>query len=207
MPDESQSSQPIVLPSDPVTATQAGSKGYIDGQDALRVARSGDAMTGPLFLPVGSVITAAHQVPTKAYVDGADAVHTHPASSITSAPSGSLAATNVQAALVELQAEKVAKEGDTMTGYLTLNANPFTGLQATTKSYADLQGTLEMPIDISGLPYEAVLTHNLGRKPTVSVQDNQGNTGFADWTYDALNPLTKLTVRFSYGFTGKAILT
>jgi hypothetical protein len=42
------------------------------------------------------------------------------ASGITFAPAGNIAATNVQAALVELDNEKVAKAGDTMTGNLTL---------------------------------------------------------------------------------------
>ncbi len=42
------------------------------------------------------------------------------ASGITFAPAGNIAATNVQAALVELDNEKVAKAGDTMTGALTL---------------------------------------------------------------------------------------
>lgn len=49
----------------------------------------------------------------------APAVHTHSATSITNAPAGNIAATNVQDAINELVAEKVAKSGDTMTGPLS----------------------------------------------------------------------------------------
>lgn len=59
------------------------------------------------------------------------------ASSITVTPAGNIAATNVQAALVELDLEKVAKAGDVMTGALTLPADPTLALQASTKQYVD----------------------------------------------------------------------
>lgn len=45
---------------------------------------------------------------------------------ITNAPAGNIAATTVQAAIVELDNEKVSKTGDTMTGALTLPANGLT---------------------------------------------------------------------------------
>lgn len=66
--------------------------------------------------------------------------HVHPlgpggggtAATITFTPAGNIAATNVQAALVELDNEKVAKAGDTMTGNLTINkSNPSLVLQKT----------------------------------------------------------------------------
>jgi hypothetical protein len=44
-----------------------------------------------------------------------------PASGITVTPVGGVAATNVQAAIAELDSEKVAKAGDTMTGDLTIS--------------------------------------------------------------------------------------
>ena len=54
------------------------------------------------------------------------------ASGITVTPAGNIAATNVQAALVELDTEKVAKAGDTMTGNLIVNkSNPSLALQKT----------------------------------------------------------------------------
>lgn len=52
------------------------------------------------------------------------------ASSITFTPAGNIAATNVQAAIAEVDTEKVAKAGDTMTGNLQINkANPSLVLQ------------------------------------------------------------------------------
>ena len=49
----------------------------------------------------------------------APAVHTHSATSITNAPAGNIAATNVQAAINELDAEKLPKSGGAMTGAIT----------------------------------------------------------------------------------------
>ena len=43
------------------------------------------------------------------------------ASSVTFTPTGNVAATNVQAAIAEVDSEKVAKSGDTMTGSLTIS--------------------------------------------------------------------------------------
>lgn len=45
------------------------------------------------------------------------------AAQVSSTPAGNIAASNVQAALNELDTEKVAKAGDTMTGLLTVNVN------------------------------------------------------------------------------------
>ena len=49
----------------------------------------------------------------------APAVHTHSGTSITNVPAGSIAATNVQGAINELDAEKLPKSGGTMTGAIT----------------------------------------------------------------------------------------
>jgi hypothetical protein len=64
--------------------------------------------------------TANMHAATKQYVDG-KAV-SGAASGITVAPVGGIAATDVQAALAELDNEKVAKAGDTMTGRLSAAA-------------------------------------------------------------------------------------
>ena len=45
------------------------------------------------------------------------------ASGVTFAPTGNVASTNVQAAIAEVDSEKVAKAGDTMTGPLTTGGN------------------------------------------------------------------------------------
>jgi hypothetical protein len=116
----------------PLTAGEVN-RTYVDDQDALRVLKAGDTMSGPLVLPADP--TANLQAATKQYVDshaGGGA-----ASAVTFAPGGNVAATNVQAAIAELDNEKVAKAGDTMTGPLALPADPTANLQASTKQYVD----------------------------------------------------------------------
>ncbi len=61
-----------------------------------------------------------------------DASDAHDASAISSVPAGNLASTDVQAALNELDSEKVAKSGDTMSGDLAMGGNKVTGLAAAT---------------------------------------------------------------------------
>lgn len=63
--------------------------------------------------------------------------HTHAASDVNFTPGYGIAALNVQGALEELGQEKVNKAGDTMTGFLTLNANPVNALHAVPKQYVD----------------------------------------------------------------------
>jgi hypothetical protein len=59
------------------------------------------------------------------------------ASGVLFTPAGDISATNVQAAIQELDNEKVAKAGSTMTGFLTLHANPDAPMKAATKQYVD----------------------------------------------------------------------
>ena len=71
--------------------------------------------------------------------------HVHPATpgggtagTITFTPAGNIAATDVQAAIVELDSEKVAKLGDTMTGNLIISkSNPSLVLQKTASGQAN----------------------------------------------------------------------
>ena len=58
-------------------------------------------------------------------------------STITITPGGGISSNNVQAAIMELDAEKVAKAGDTMSGLLTLSGAPSADLHASTKKYVD----------------------------------------------------------------------
>lgn len=67
----------------------------------------------------------------------ADTVHSHAAGDIVFTPSGNLEATTVAAALVELDSEKLAKAGGTMTGPLLLAADPSSAYHAATKQYVD----------------------------------------------------------------------
>jgi hypothetical protein len=62
------------------------------------------------------------------------------ASGVLFTPAGNISATNVQAAIQELDNEKVAKAGGAnaiMTGFLTLHADPDAPLKAATKQYVD----------------------------------------------------------------------
>lgn len=61
-----------------------------------------------------------------------DTVDAHDASAISFVPAGNIAATEVQAAIEELDGDKVAKSGDTMSGTLNMNSNSITGLPSPT---------------------------------------------------------------------------
>jgi hypothetical protein len=58
-------------------------------------------------------------------------------------PSGNIAANTLAGAIAELDAEKVAKAGDTMTGHLTLPAGP-AAANATRKDYVDAAAALKL---------------------------------------------------------------
>lgn len=62
--------------------------------------------------------------------------HTHLATSVFIAPTGTLTGT-AQDAFIALELNKLSKSGGTMTGNLVLNADPATDLQASTKHYVD----------------------------------------------------------------------
>jgi hypothetical protein len=70
---------------------------------------------------------------------GVDSISVPSADVVTNTPAGNIAATNVQAALNELDAEKVAKAGDTMSGLLVLSGDPAAPAGAATKNYVDNQ--------------------------------------------------------------------
>ena len=137
----SQSSNPITVPSNPIEALQLATKDYADSIANSKVSLTGDTMTGALFLPVGLSISAINQVTHKAYVDS---VIRTAASQITVTPAGNISSVNVQAALQELDTEKLALTGGTMTGALILHASPTSsspGFQAATKAYVDQVAT------------------------------------------------------------------
>ena len=62
------------------------------------------------------------------------------ASSITFAPAGNISATTVQAAIVELDSEKVAKAGDTMSGALTMSGSQPVNLDGAAGTHRALYG-------------------------------------------------------------------
>lgn len=106
----------------PTQANDATTKLYVDTQDALKVAKAGDTLSGALAMGNNKITglgtpTANADAATKLYVDTADST---------------------------LTSSKVAKAGDTMSGALAMGNNKITGLgtptttnDATTKAYVD----------------------------------------------------------------------
>jgi len=78
------------------------------------------------------------------------------AATVTFAPAGNIAATNVQAAIVELDTEKVAKAGDVMSGHLSLPTGP-AAANAVRKDYVDTA--------------DAALTTAINNKSSLTVSD------------------------------------
>jgi len=139
----------ITLPADPINALEAATKQYVDTQDGTKVAKAGDTMTG--FLTLNADPTSALHATTKQYVDSNlnshvedTAVHMTAAQNtfldaltVTSTEVNRLSgvSSNVQ---TQLNA-KLNLAGGTMTGVLTLDADPTDNLQAATKQYVDNQ--------------------------------------------------------------------
>ena len=144
----------LILASDPIDTLQAATKQYVDNQDGLKVAKAGDTMTGHLTLS-GDPTSLLHATP-KQYVDSSISTHASDVSlHLTSAQNTWLDAITVSSvevnqltgitANVQSQIDgKVTKSGDTMTGALTLHADPIASLQAATKQYVDNQDALKV---------------------------------------------------------------
>ena len=165
----------------------------IDG----KVDRSGDLMSGPLLLAGNP--TATNEAASKAYVDG----EISNAATTTAQLIADVETLLAQAAS-DLDARKVDRSGDTMTGPLTMTGSnsrvtlavdPIDPMEATTKAYVDLHvqqggGFVEAPMD--GLTY--------GRgggtwRPTIGVntadaltvpQQTQGRANLYAAPFDAL---------------------
>ena len=151
------------LNSDAVTLT------YVNAQDALKVAKAGDTMTGALVLHADP--TAALQAATKQYVDTADAgLDTR--LDTAEATLSTLNADATTKTYVDAQdALKVAKAGDTMTGALLLHADPTANLQAATKQYVDTADTA-MDVRVDALETtSATLNTDPVTKTYVDTQD------------------------------------
>lgn len=113
----------------PTSANDATTKTYVDTNDALKVTKAGDSMSGALAMGNNKITglgtpTAAADATTKAYVDAGDA---------------------------SLNTAKVAKAGDTMSGALAMGTNKITGLgtptastDASTKGYVDTNDALKV---------------------------------------------------------------
>lgn len=136
----------------PVVGMDAANKDYVDDTSSslqaeidLKVNRSGDTMTGPLFLE--SDPSSSLQASTKQYVDAGDAS----LSAEIAVVEASLNA-RIDDVSSSLQAEidtKVDRAGDTMTGPLILDADPVVDLEAATKEYVDA-GDSSLSADLAG---------------------------------------------------------
>lgn len=113
---------------------------------ATKAPLASPALTGTPTAPTATSGTNTTQIATTAFVQ--DAVTNLPAGSVTTSEiaDGSVTAAKLDpnlptsVGLGQLQTQvdgKVSKAGDTMTGHLTLNANPTSNLHAATKQYVD----------------------------------------------------------------------
>ena len=98
---------------------------------------------------VGQAISlGAAVIPTNhATLSGRDLADQHPASAITNTPSGDIAATNVQSALNELDTEKAALAGATLTGTYTSDRALSTDVSYATLVTADAFNRFEIDAD------------------------------------------------------------
>ena len=150
---------PLILSGAPAVALGAATKGYVDNLDSANVKLTGDQTIAGIktfsSIPVlpGIDPIAANEAVRKAYVDSLDSANVKltgnqtvagvktfssipvlPASSPTSANE----ATRKQY-VDDGDDARVAVAGDTMTGFLTLNADPTDPLHAATQQYVDQQ--------------------------------------------------------------------
>ena len=138
-----------------------GTNGYVlttDGIGGLTwVVQAGGAAVSSVFTRSGAVVAVAGD---------------YTASQVTNTPSGSIAAITTQAAINELDSEKVALSGDEMTGNLSLdNESELQWQEATAngnnyisfKAPASLSGTIDYTLpDNIGTPGYVLSTNGLG---------------------------------------------
>jgi hypothetical protein len=150
----------LTLGGAPTVDLHAATKRYVDDTAGNLVSKAGSTMTGPLVLDThptsgSDPLTAA----TKQYVDNHKPAYI--ASDITSTATGDLAATDVQSALEELDNEKLALAGGTMSGTLTLTeASQTDPDDAATRAYADLKLPLAGGTMLGKLTLDPLLQSN-----------------------------------------------
>jgi hypothetical protein len=119
----------------------------VDGVTQLQVDQGRMTSSVPFSLPRDP--TQPLEAATKQYVDfkagNGGGGGGGSASEITLTPVGGISSTNVQAAIQELDSEKVAKAGDTMSGALILFGDPVNVLGAATKQYVDAHAGIPGP--------------------------------------------------------------
>lgn len=148
---------PLVLSGAPVQVNEAATKQYVDGEVSTsataltadinnRVAKAGDAMTG--FLTLHAAPTLDMHAATKKFVgDSVQELNTDVTARLKTTNDNVsalrtdvdvLKADPVTKSYVDTQdAGRVAKAGDTMTGFLTLHSDPQSPMHAVTRQYVD----------------------------------------------------------------------
>ena len=208
-PRTTESTYPVVLPADPIGSHQAATKSYVDGLNAGKVNKTGDTLTGPLTLaglPIGP-----NEAASKAYVD---LIGSPTAAEVAVTPIGGVSSTDVQAALQELDTEKVAKAGDTMLGSLYLsNPTPLLQQEAAPKGYVDTMGSKEIHLNPGSFTWDAGremyavdINHGLNRRPKVTIYDPNGVEINGDVVYSTIG-INGLTVRLKANIDSTILLT
>jgi hypothetical protein len=171
---------------DGVTATTT-ELNYVDGvTDAIQTQLDSKAplaspsLTGNPTAPTASAGTNSTQIATTAYVETAVANLVDGAPGLLDTLNELAAAIgddeNFASTLTASVGEKVAKSGDTMTGALTLNADPSNNLHAATKQYVDAaQAAAESYADSLAGDYEASGSVSAHSALTTGVHGITGN--------------------------------
>lgn len=135
----------------PSATTDGTNKQYVDTQDNLRVSKAGDTMSGTLTFTAGTVTGISSPVnnsdaTTKLYVDNQIATRVNKAGDTITGPlvlSGSSTyitipntpSANTDGANKQYVDTKLSLSGGTMSGMLTLHADPINALDAVTKQF------------------------------------------------------------------------
>jgi hypothetical protein len=115
------------------------------------------------------------------------------AAQITNTPAGNIAATTAQAAITELDSEKLAKAGDAMTGALTLNAqSPIRFADSDSSNYVSFQAPTTVASNVT-----FTLPGTDGTSGQVLVTDG---LGVLSWSTAAVGDITGVTA--GSGLTG-----
>ena len=187
---------PLVLSGDPTNVLGAVTKQYADNKF---LPLAGGSISGQILLPAVPLNLNTQQAVTKAYVDAAVAnaggggtvIMPTTASQIDVLPTATITATDVQGAIAQLDDEKVAKDGDTMTGRLQLSADPTLDLHAVTKQYAD-----------NLLAGSVVSTADEGKAPVITASGKLDITTLPDGAVTSVNGIDPVNGNVSINFVG-----
>jgi hypothetical protein len=156
----------LALATEPIAASHAATKSYVDSRVATAMPISGGTVVGSVILAGDPTVSS--QAATKNYVD-TQAGTLLPKLGGTLSGSLTLAAdpaTPLQAATKQYADTHIRRTGDTFTGQLTLAADPALQLQAATKRYVDAQTATNLATSGGTLAGALVLSSD----PTLPLQ-------------------------------------